>query len=369
MINTPSKYNQLQLFTKEVDILEELFTYTNNYFFQEITPFTLRKLEDESQVAYWKKYIEESNTKGIYQTLKKYFAQFQFPIKENISQTDNYKNATLKGKPTASMQEATGLILKEPDKLKLFLHPSLAGNIPVIIANNRFDFQTIVRAFTYKNEPKSMPPSMGAAMIQGLNNWDRLRNEIQTTPLQSVIANKTLYQDRIIILSRIPYSNISAKNMNIEEEEWLDKSLSIRLEHECAHYFTLRQFGKMSNNMHDEIIADYMGICSVLPMYNAKWFLKFIGLGEYPNFKESGRMKNYLGSPPLSNAAFEILQAIVKHAADNVEIFDKKIGNLNTKKNRQLKLTALCSLSLTELASKESVKLLLEAYNNLQKFV
>ncbi|MFK8007124.1 MAG: hypothetical protein AB8H03_12155 [Saprospiraceae bacterium] len=369
MIYTSSRYNLLQSFTSEVDLLEELFFYTQNNFFQNKSPFRFKKLKDEPQVAYWERYIEESKNHGVYQTLKKYLVQFQFPIKENISQTDDYKKATLKGNSTAFIQDATGLFLTEPDKLRLFLHPSLAGKIPVIIANNRFDFQAIVRALTYRNEPKPMPSSMGAAMIQGLNNWDRLRKETQTSSFQSVVANRALYQDRIIILSRIPYSNVGAEDMNLEQEDWLDRSLNIRLEHECAHYFTLRQFGKMSNNMHDEIIADFMGICSVLPEFSAKWFLKFIGLGDYPRFKKSGRMKNYLGDPPLSDAAFKILQTIVKQAADNIERFDKNIGQSINGKDRKFKLVALCLFNLTELASEDGVKLLSEAYYNLQENV
>ena len=349
-----------------MDLLVELSGYTENSFHPKETPFKLKKLADEPQVATWKKYIEESKDQGIYQVLKKYLVQFQFPIQKNISQTEDYRSATLKGSSITFMQDATGLILTEPDKLKLFLHPSLAGKIPVIIANNRFDFQAIVQALTYRNEPKPMPPSMGAAMIQGLNNWDRLRKAIQGSSQKTVLANKSLYQDRIIVLSRIPYSNVSAEEMNLEEEDWLDKSLSIRLEHECAHYFTLRHFGKMSNNMHDEIIADYMGICSVLPQFSAKWFLQFIGLGDYPTFMESGRMKNYLGNPPISDSAFKVLQTIVKQAADNIEKFDKKIGQPMTGMDRQFRLVVLCLHNLTELVSEDGVELLSEAYNNLQ---
>ena len=175
---------------------------------------------------------------------------------------------------------------------------------------------------------------MGAAMIQGLNNWDRLRTlqkNWQNPSFQkslnktSLLSNKAYYQDRIIVLSKIPYSNVSAEMMELAPNDWLNKSLKIRLEHECAHYFTLRYFGKMANNMHDELLADYMGICGVLPQYKSDWFLKFIGLEAYPNFRSSGRLKNYLGKPPLSTTAFKVLQKIIKKAADNLEVFDQQI--------------------------------------------
>lgn len=365
MLSTISIYNQLQSYTSEVDLLEELYGYAKHSFIQNEKPFQLKTLKDEPQVATWEQYIAEAQVHGIFQTLKKYLVQFQFPIQENISQTDDYKKATLKGQTTTFMPAATGLYLTAPDKLKLFLYPSLAGRIPVLIANNRSDFQSIVRALTYRNEPRPMPPSMGAAMIQGLNNWGRLRKNIQQFSQKTVLTDKSLYQDRLIVLSRIPYSNVSAADMDLETEDWLDKSLSIRLEHECAHYFTLRQFGKMANHMHDELIADYMGISAVLPQFSAEWLLQFIGLENYPDFRTTGRMKNYLGNPPLSDSAFKILQTIVKQSANHIERFDKKIGPVKNDKDRQCRLLVLCLYHLTDLASEDSVERLSEAYRNL----
>lgn len=365
MINISSKYNYLQNFTREESLLDELLIYTENTFLQKQYTPELKKLEDEPQVATWKKYIKDSKEHGIYPILKKKLVQFQFPIKENISQTEEYKNATLKGKSTLLMQHATGLVLEEPENLKLYLYDSLAGKIPVLIVNNRADFKTVIRALTARNEPRSIPDSMGAAMICGINNWNRLRTALQYDEWEVVLKNKALYQDRIIVLSRIPYSNVAASAIDLEDEDWLDKSLKIRLKHECAHYFTLRHFGKMTNNMHDEIIADYMGICSVLPHFNSKWFLQFIGLENYPSFREGGRMKNYLGKPPLSDAAFKILQRIVKSASENVERFDKALGKPIDDTDRQMRLITLCHMDIISMASKDGFDLLRKTYNNL----
>ena len=367
MVNISSSiHKRLQNFTKEKCLIDELFAYTQNSFVQQPLLPIYQKLEDEPQVATWEKYIQEAEDIGIYETLKKYLVQFQFPIKKDISQTEDYRNATLKGGTTVFMQSATGLFLNEPENLQLYLHPSIAGKIPVLITSNRADFNTIIQALTARNEPRPLPDSMGAAMIQGLNNWDRLRTALQSSSKEFVLQHKSLYQDRIIVLSRIPYSNVAASAINLEQEDWLDKSLKIRLEHECAHYFTLRHFGKMSNNMHDEIIADYMGICSVLPHYNSKWFLQFIGLEQYPAFRAGGRMKNYLGKPPLSDDAFKILQTIVKNAAENLEQFDRKIGTPLNDMERRFRLIALCHLNLIEMADEDGVERLCQTYNNLQ---
>jgi hypothetical protein len=367
MTNTISKYNRLQLLTKETDGIDELFSYTKNSFEIFNCDFQLQKLEDEPQVSVWEEYIEEAKVHGVFPTLKKYLVQFQFLIKEGISQTDDYKKATLKGISTSDMSDAIGLSLEAPEQLNLFLHTSLAGRIPVLVTKNRNDFKTLVRALTYRNEPKAIPDSMGAAMIKGLNNWDRLRRGLSKFSQKEILSNRSLYQDRIIVLSKIPYSNVAAQAMNLNEEEWLEHSLKIRLNHECAHYFTLRYFGEMTNHMHDEIIADYMGICSVLPNFNSEWFLRFIGLENYPDFRLSGRMKNYLGNPPLSSSAFKVLQKIMFRASNNLEIFDAKISKTGADSSRFIRMQTLCSLDLLDMASDDGAENLFKNYNHLAK--
>lgn len=367
MINTLSKYDRLQFFTKETGLFDELHGYTKNSFNLNDCSFQLQQLKEEPQVEVWEQYLEESKSKGVFPTLKKYLVQFQFPIKEGISKTEDYKKATLKGTATTNMSEAIGLSLEAPDQLRLFLHASLAGRIPVLLTSNRQDFKSLINALTYRNEPKPIPDSMGAAMIKGLNNWDRLRRALSKFPKQEVIPNKSLYQDRIIVLSRIPYSNIAAQKLNLNEEEWLEHSLQIRLNHECAHYFTLRHFGKMTNHMHDEIVADYMGICSVLSSFNSKWFLNFIGLENYPHFRITGRMKNYLGNPPISAASFKALQKIMFHASNNVEAFDAKINERKEDQSRLIRMQTLCSVDLLAMASDDGVEQLMTNYDHLAK--
>jgi len=370
-----SAQERLRFFTKQESLIAELLAYTQNAFCKGGENIGCRKFDNEPQISDWERYVSEAHHAGVYATLKKYWVQFQFPVKENISQTTDYRNATLKGFCTKKIEQATGLPLKEPQKLKLYIHPSAAGDIPVLIANNRSDFQTILRAMSYRNEPHPLPHAMGAAMIKGINNWDRFRRlkkswkqkgGIYQNHRNSLIENRPHYQDNIILLGRTPYSNVAAKDMNLDAGKWLEHSLQIRLAHECAHYFTLRYFGKMANNMHDELLADYMGICAVLPYYDATWFLKFIGLGAYPAFRSSGRMKNYLGKPPLSPPAFEVLQTIVFQAAKHLEQFDKKVEPASGMLGQQQKMLALCSLGLLEMASPDGVALLLQKYQALQ---
>jgi hypothetical protein len=268
------------------------------------------------------------------------------------------------------MIEATSLILQQPEQLQLMIHQSLAGAIPVLLTRNREDFVSLVQALTMRNEPLPVRASMGACMVTGFNNWDRVRQYRQQWSVKNfgncfesrwleefgrLIPQKELYQDRLIILSDGFYSNVSANDIGLSEVEWRRISLNIRLEHECTHYFTHRLFGSMRNNLLDELIADYRGIVAAIGHYRADWFLRFLGLESFPDYREGGRLQNYRGQPPLSEGAFKILQVLVKSAAENLERFDAEHGGkLRTLNSQPIMLVALTYLTLEELADSQA---------------
>lgn len=353
---------------------EELLTYNENVFNTTSLAFPLIfPLGSEPHIATWEKYLEESQSSGVFEALKNRFVQLRFPIQEGISQTEMYRAATRKGMSIDSIAQATNLPLKEPEKLQLLIHQSLAGAIPILIAGNREDFVFLVQALTRQNEPKSVPASMGACMIAGFNNWDRIRQYRQQweanhpdcstqtqweVEFKRLIPQKELYQDRFMILSQGPYSDVSAQDLELCDEEWLQLSLKIRLEHECTHYFTRRLFNSMRNNLIDELIADYRGIVSAIDRYRSDWFLRFMGLESFPNYREGGRLQNYRGS--LSEGGFKILQVLIFSAAINLESFERQQPN---KINPIVMLIALCSLTLEELASEEAQTYICQACN------
>src|SRR6202041_1236612 len=174
------------------------------------------------------------------------------------------------------------------------------GNMPVILAESRRDFELLVQAFTRRNEPVPVPRSMGACMVSGYNNWDRvaaLRKEHAASGAREpwadafarIRADKTLYQDRFILLSSDPYSAVAAHVLGIAPSGWLSHSIAIRLEHECMHYCTLRLFGSMRNALFDELIADYFGIRAALGFFRSDWLLTFWGLESFPAYRAGGR--------------------------------------------------------------------------------
>jgi hypothetical protein len=156
--------------------------------------------------------------------------------------------------------------------------------------------------------------------------------------------------------------------MGLDEQEWLQLSLIIRLEHECIHYLTSRLFNLMRNNLLDELIADYGGIVAACGYYRADWFLRFLGLESFPDYRAGGRLENYQCQPPLSDKSFNILQALVETAAENLQRFYVEyISELEGNNIQTLMLVTLTYLTLEELASPEASLILLRTFQQVKK--
>lgn len=343
--------------------IEELLFYNQNQFDR---PKGFKIKADPAYIDRWREYADEAKFIGAFASLKQRLVQLQFPIQAGISNTPEYRAATRKGESTEQMPLATGLQLACPERLELKIKLTAVGAVPVITAGDRIDFVSLIQALTGRNEPVGIPESMGACIIGGYNNWDRIacyrqqwlasgdRSNWQSE-FKRLISIKELYQDRFIVLSRGCYSSVSSQELGLDPNEWLELSQIIRLEHECTHYFTRLVFGSMRNNIFDELIADYQGIVSAIGYYRADWFLRFIGLEDYPNYRLGGRLENYCPSS-LSSGARSILQKAIVDAATNLEEFDREVGRqLRANQNNTAVLLALCELTLEELASTSGV--------------
>ncbi len=346
-------------------VVDELIAYNQNRFDSARAASLALPLADEPHLVAWTEYIADADRSGVVPALRRRFVQMLFPVEAGISQTDVYKAATRKGeRPEAP---GPGPALRDPDGIELVVNPTVAGRIPLIIASDRADFETLVRVFSGRNEPIPVPPSMGACIVTGLNNWDRVsayraafeaRNgsagdeaawleEFQ----KNLVPNKPLYQDRFIILSRGPYSAVPAKDAGRPEDEWRRLSVEIRREHECTHYFTCRVFGSMRNNLLDEIIADFAGLLRVFGAYDGDLALRFFGLEDHPSYREGGRLQFYLGDPPLSEPAVAVLRNLVHQAVRNIENFADGHELLENRDAAGRMVVALSAMTLEELAA------------------
>jgi hypothetical protein len=320
-------------------------------------------LDDEPHVASWIAYEQDASAPGTgaFTALQRRFVQLRFPITEGLSKDDEYRRATLRGQFDAAEAFAPGLVLDAPGDLRLSIEQTIAGRIPVLVTGPRADFVGLVRALTERNEPAPVPASMGACIVAGLNNWDRVarhrasweascgiadadeRAEAWGPEFRAFASQKSRYQDRCIILSRGPYSAVSAPDAGLPEAEWLARSLVIRREHECTHYFTYRVFGAMRNNLLDELIADFVGIVRAFGTYRPALALRCLGLEAADRYRPGGRLENYRGTPPLSEAAYLVLQQIARRGVRNLDA----IAQRQTQADALTDLATLARLTCT----------------------
>ena len=82
-------------------------------------------------------------------------------------------------------------------------------------------------------------------------------------------ADKSNYQDTLIVLSAGPYSNVAAADAKMPEEEWLEKSIIIRQYHECTHVICRKRWPDKIDAVWDELVADAIGIYAAYGRFDA----------------------------------------------------------------------------------------------------
>lgn len=347
---------------------EELLRYGENVF----RAGDLPPLTDEPFVEAWSDYARECEEAGSLAPLARHLVQLRFPVRAGISEDPDYAAASRRGIDPAGLAAATGLELRAPERARVVLHPTPAGRIPVILTGAREDFVALVRALSHRNEPHPVPDSMGACTIGGYNDWGRVRRlrarfeqahpeageEDWKAEFQRMVPQRDLYQDRFIILSDGPYSGVSARAMGLDEEEWRKASLTIRLEHECTHYFTKRVLSSMRKNALDELLCDFAGIVAARGRFDRAWLMRFLGLEDHPRWREGGRLANYLGEPPLREGSFALLRALVFRAGETIERAQEAAGPPGDAEDRAAWLLALAALTLEEIACEDGPRLL-----------
>ena len=349
------------------EVLESLVAYTANPFDTARVDVSALPLADGPQLEAWEDYAREVRRDGVLPALARRLVQLRFPVEDGISQRADYLAATRRG--VFPEGEGPALAAEDPDGLELVLRPTLVGRVPVITCRARRDFIALVRMLSCRNEPEPVPDSMGACIVNGLNNWDRvarLRRRMEDErgqpfdegewgeAFRGVVPQKTLYQDRIVILSRDPYSGVPAATLGIDDAEWRERSTTLRAEHECTHYFTLIAFGVMRNNLLDELIADFAGLAAAFGRYDARLALRFLGLESHPDYRAGGRFENYLKTPPIEPAAASILRDVVVRAAVAVAAFTAGM-DLSDPAVRNRIVVALATFTLVELAGDDAV--------------
>ncbi len=325
------------------ELIEELGPYLDHPFARvQPDPVPAFPLPDEPHLERWTLYAAEAERVGAFAALQRRFVQLRFPIRAGISREDAYRRATLRGVFAEADAFAPGLVLNRPQGLTLSIHGTLAGRVPVLVVEDRSDFVALVQAFSERNEPVPVPDAMGACLVTGLTNWDRIAayraawaaahagptdDGAWAEEFRRLAARKPLYQDRFIVLSCGPYSGLAAADAGLPQADWLARSLVIRREHECTHYFTYRVFGVMRNHLLDELVADFVGLLRGTGGYRPALARACLGLDETGRYREGGRLACYRGQPPLSDAAFAVVARLATSATANLAAFAAAAGD------------------------------------------
>jgi hypothetical protein len=371
-VRDPSHVDALRAAGASGAALEALLAYTVNPFDGGRLAAAQLPLADEPHLEAWADYLRDAAGDGVLPALARRLVQLRFPVAEGISQSEDYRAATRRG--LAPPSGAAGVAVEDPAGIGLVLHRTLAGRIPLVTCRSRSDFVTLVRALSCRNEPEHVPGAMGACIVSGLNNWDRVaraRRRLEeergapfdetgwTAAFRTIAADKSRYQDRLILLSREPYSGVPASAIGMPDDEWRAHSVVIRGEHECTHYFTLRVFGVMRNNLLDEIIADFAGLARAFGRYEARLELRCLGLESFPDYRAGGRFENYLKTPPVPPDAVATLQGLVVRAVHAIEAASRG-ADLSLPSERARFVVALAGATLVELARSDGAARLAE---------
>ena len=232
------------------------------------------------------------------------YPQLCLPLGEDVKDSELYKRAVLRGEDCGMTPDFS---LNEEDFLETIDTP--AGPAEILFLKDRADFEHAVRALGHRCAPVDVPKSMGASAIRGLINWDKLHAHAED--FDSFIADKNNYLDSLILLSWGEYSAVPAERTGMSEEDWLEKSLTVRKFHELTHFISGRLFPENREAIRDEVMADMIGIVSALGIYDTKLAKCFLGT-EGETYRPGGRLENYTDAPAQMgrvNALIDLLEA------------------------------------------------------------
>lgn len=203
---------------------------------------------------------------------------------------------------------------KDKDGVRIENYNSFVGNIPIVYIKNTDDFEDFVINSGYKGIRPDNLSQTGASFVFGKST-------------------------RFIILSAKPYSNVPACEVGLDDEAWKEKSMILRREHECTHYFTKQVFGVSRSNLHDELLADFFGIYEAFGEYKAEYFQKFMGIIK----GYGGRLGFYTKN--LSVNVFKAVEKTAVYSSEYLERYSRTDEFLNMKRNERVFKLCLTSLA------------------------
>lgn len=226
------------------------------------------------------------------------FPQLRVPLSPGARDSTLYKQLVLRGQESDLVPP--GFSFSAADELKAWQTP--VGPAEVLYLENRADFERCVCALAYRCEPRVVPASMGATTISGLNDWKKIRDHRKAyeanggtawqDEFKRFIAEPANYRATLILVSSGFYSAVSPEAAGLLPEEWLDRSLTIRIYHELTHFVCRRRYPQDVDPIRDEVIADAIGLLAAFGTYDPRKSTLFLGI-EAEEYRRGGRLENY----------------------------------------------------------------------------
>lgn len=227
------------------------------------------------------------------------YPQLGLPVREGESQSESYQKIVhwgiLPDEPVCPFPGSNA------DRLLAIDTP--VGCIEVLYLENRADYVRFIQTVTGKCEPIAIHASNGAMTYFNLNNWRKINQhkaeylaaggDDWAAEFKRFTAVPDNFKDLIVVVSRGFYSALNPEAAGYEPAEWLERSLTLRIYHECAHIVCKKLFPENTEAIRDEIVADSVGIIAALGFYQAALALAVLGI-EGDTYREGGRLQNYL---------------------------------------------------------------------------
>lgn len=246
----------------------------------------------------------------ILAALSRRYPQLLFPIATGTSSSSEYRDAVYFGKRYKGSLDYS---LSEKDRFMRVDTP--VGSIDVLLLYNRKDFEKCACALANRCEPKIIPEAIGAFMISGLINWEKVRKYLNKQPEEECFVNSYVwnclrknncdYLDRIILLSSGWYSGIAPEMIGLSNEDWTEKSITIRMYHEIAHFVCRSHYPKNIDVIRDEVFADMIGMIAAFGHYDVDMAKVFLGI-DGTEISENARIRYYLKNHDACSGCKEI---------------------------------------------------------------
>lgn len=214
-----------------------------------------------------------------------------------------------------------------------------AGGVEIVTFGDRRDFEMFLQIMSCRCVPTEIPPSQGAAILDGVINWTKIRAHREDylrnggdpdgwgAEFRRFTADKQNYTDALIVLSTGPYSAVSAEQAGLDEQDWRKASLTIRRAHECTHFICRRLFPDQKDALWDELAADAVGLYAAFGRYDRALAQRFLGVTERGYV--GGRLENYVPDGPEKARQLQQLSGKVCRTLAHLEAVIQAAGSMD----------------------------------------